>query len=207
LVGSVTSCCSLPVLGAIAGYSAALQDSSDRRTLLVTALWFMIGTAAALATLGAVSGFLGHLVSASVGVYWRLFAGFVTVLFGLASLSLLPFDLAHAGLIGNRVSIQSSGATIYGVAVGGGSAACSVFCNPILPVALAVTTLQGNTLWGAAILAVFSLGYSAPMAGVLVGLGLGFGKLKSAMQKMTPVIQTVAGALLVAMGFYLLATP
>ena len=34
---------------------------------------------------------------------------------------------------------------------GGGSAACSVACNPVLPIALAVTTLQGHTVWGAAV--------------------------------------------------------
>ncbi len=103
--------------------------------------------------------------------------------------------------------MQSSGATIYGLAVGGGAAACSVCCNPILPVALAVTTLQGHTLWGAAILTVFSIGYSLPIVGVLVGLGLGFRRLTSVVQKINPVIQKGAGVLLIVLGFYFLSTP
>jgi cytochrome c biogenesis protein CcdA len=82
-----------------------------------------------------------------------------------------------------------------------------MFCNPILPVALAVTTLQGHTLWGAAILAVFSIGYSLPMAGVLVGLGLGFRRLTSVLQTINPIIQKGAGVLLIVLGFYLLAIP
>jgi cytochrome c biogenesis protein CcdA len=91
--------------------------------------------------------------------------------------------------------------------VGGGAAACSVCCNPVLPVVLAVTTIQGHALWGAAILTVFSIGYSLPIAGVLVGLGLGVRRLTTVVQRVTPIIQKVAGILLIVVGFSLLATP
>jgi cytochrome c-type biogenesis protein len=167
----------------------------------------MLGTVAAFAVLGAVSGFVGQVAGSSLGSYWKLFAGFVSVLFGLATLGLLPFGFAHLGSVGNSLRLQSSGATIYGLAVGGGAATCSLFCNPILPVALAVTTLQGHTLWGAAILAVFSIGYSLPMAGILVGLGLGFQRLTAVVQRINPFVQKAAGVLLIVLGFYLLATP
>ena len=52
----------------------------------------------------------------------------------------------------------------------------------------------------------FSVGYSLPMAGVLVGLGFGFARLKSAVQRIGPAINKAAGALLIAVGFYLLVT-
>ena len=80
-------------------------------------------------------------------------------------------------------------------------------CNLILPAALAITPLQGHTLWGAAILTVFSIGYSLPIVGVLVGLGLGFRRLTLVVQRINPVIQKGAGVLLIVLGFYLLATP
>ena len=207
ILGSVTSCCNLPVLGAIAGYSGTVGHETERRALFVAALFFMLGTVGAFAALGAVSGFIGQVAGASLGLYWKLFAGFISVLFGLATLGLLPFDFAGLGFAGKSWGVQSSGATIYGLAVGGGAAACSVCCNPVLPVALAVTTLQGHTVWGAAILTVFSIGYSLPMAGVLVGLGLGFRRLTSAVQKTSPIIQKVAGVLLIVLGFYLLGMP
>ena len=70
-----------------------------------------------------------------------------------------------------------------------------------------MTTLQGHTIWGAAILAVFSVGYSFPMVGVLMGLGFGFARLASVIQKINPLIQTIAGVLLITIGFYLLARP
>jgi len=207
IIGSVTSCCNLPVLGAIAGYSGTVGHDTDRRALLVAGLFFMLGTVGAFAALGAVSGFVGQVAGASLGLYWKLFAGFISVFFGLATLGLLPFDLTTLGFTGKAWQMRSSGATIYGLAVGGGAAACSVCCNPVLPIALAVTTLQGHTVWGAAILTVFSIGYSLPIAGVLVGLGLGVRRLTSTVQKVNPILQKVAGVLLILLGFYLLATP
>ncbi|MFH0826089.1 MAG: cytochrome c biogenesis protein CcdA [Pseudomonadota bacterium] len=207
LMGSVTSCCNLPLLGAIAGYSGTMGHGSDRRALWVAAFFFMLGTVGAFAALGAVSGFIGLVAGASLGLYWKLFAGFVSVLFGLVTLGFLPFDFARLGFTGKALRNRSSGATLYGLAVGGGAAACSVCCNPVLPVALMVTTLQGHTLWGAAILTIFSIGYSLPMVGVLVGLGLGFRGLTSVVQKINPIIQRIAGILLIVVGFYLLATP
>ena len=206
IIGSVTSCCNLPVLGAIAGYSGTIRHDSGRRSLLVAGLFFMLGTVAAFAALGAVSGFIGQVAGASLGMYWKLFAGFISVLFGLVTLGLLPLDLTRLGFTGKSWNMQSSGATIYGLAVGGGAAACSVCCNPVLPAALAITTLQGHTLWGAAILTVFSIGYSLPIVGVLVGLGLGFRRLTLVVQKINPVIQKGAGVLLIVLGFYLLST-
>jgi cytochrome c-type biogenesis protein len=206
LVGSVTSCCNVPVLGAIAGYSGAVGHETSRRSLFTAALFFMLGTVGAFAALGAVSGFVGQVAGASLGLHWKLFAGFISVIFGLATLGLLPFDLGSLGFTGKARRLQSSGATIYGLAVGGGSAACSVCCNPVLPVALTLTTLQGHTIWGAAILTVFSIGYSLPMAGVLVGLGLGFRGLTSVVHTIGPAIQKIAGVLLVVLGFYLLAS-
>ncbi len=206
LVGAVTSCCNLPVLGAIVGYSGTLTENGNRRALLLAALPFMLGTVGAFAALGAVSGFVGKVAGAALGFYWRLAAGFVMVLFGLAGLNLLPINLANLRFAGNACTRQSTTATLYGLAVGGGAAACSTLCNPILPVALAVTTLQGHALWGAAILTVFSIGYSLPMAAVLVGLGLGFGKL-TLIQRISPWINKIAGLLLIVIGFHLLARP
>ena len=208
LMGSVTSCCSLPVLGAIAAYSGTIGHSGDRRALSVAALFFMLGTVAAFAALGAVSGFIGQMAATSLGFYWKLFAGFISVLFGLVSLNLFPLDLPSLGFAGNKWKLQTSGATVYGLAVGGGAATCSVLCcSPILLMALTVTALQGQTLWGAAILAVFSIGYSLPMVGALVGLGLGLEGLTSVLQKSGPIIKKIAGILLIVLGFYLLATP
>lgn len=206
-LGSITSCCNLPVLGAIAGYSSTLANDDNRPALLLSGLFFMLGTVAAFTVLGAVSGYVGQVAGASLGFYWKLFAGFIFIVFGLVNLNLLPLNLSKVGFLGNAWQKRSSMATIYGFAVGGGATACSAFCNPVLPVVLGLTTLQGHSVKGAAILAIFSMGYSLPLAGVLVGLGFGFGKLISVVQKIAPLIKTITGILLLVIGFYLLTAP
>jgi uncharacterized membrane protein YidH (DUF202 family) len=67
-------------------------------------------------------------------------------------------------------------------------------------------TLRGSVAWSATVLAVFALGYSLPLAAVLVGLALGLGKLREVARKVGPVVRVVAGVLLIGVGFYMLAT-
>jgi cytochrome c-type biogenesis protein len=165
----------------------------------------MLGTITAFAGLGAVSALIGHLAGASLGLYWKVIAGFIMVLFGLASLDMLPFSITGNGLRRTSFSNLRGGSTIQGFALGGVSAACSTCCNPGLPIVLAVTTIHGRILWGAVLLTAFSIGYSLPMTSGIVGLGLGFGNLGATIQKLNPVIKKVSGVLLIAFGFYFLA--
>ncbi len=52
----------------------------------------------------------------------------------------------------------------------------------------------------------FALGHSLPLAGAIVGLGLGVGKLEIAAAKVMPLVKWLSGILLIVAGFYLLAT-
>ena len=194
------------MLGATVGYSGTLPEAQPRRQIWLTGLAFMGGTMFALAALGAATGFISQAVGASLGVYWKLFAGSVMVLFGLATLNLLPFTLPRLGMAAGRVPDGAGKAMVYGLALGGGSTACSTGCNPVLPVVLGVVALQGHMLWGAAILATFAFGYSLPLTGGLLGLGLGIDKLTTGARRFLPIVRRVAGALLLIVGFYLLAT-
>ena len=93
LVSAIASaCCTLPLLGAIAGYSST-RDDIDRRAKFLAALCFMLGTTIALVILGYVAGFIGQVAQEVMGKYWKLFAGLVAILVGLAALKLLPFKL------------------------------------------------------------------------------------------------------------------
>ena len=206
LVGAVTSCCNLAVIAAVAGYSGTQSEKRNRRDILIGGLFFMLGAFVALATLGAVTGLVSQTVGSTLGVYWKLFAGLVMVLFGLATLKLIPFKLPKFGSTTGTMPGGTAKAMVYGFAVGGGITACSACCNPALFVALGMATLQGRTVWGAAIMAAFAVGYSLPLTGAVVGLGFGFGKLGSVTRKLAPAINATAGILLIAVGFYLLAT-
>jgi cytochrome c-type biogenesis protein len=209
-LGSVTSCCNFALVGAIAGYSSSLSEHGERKRILIAGLSFMLGTFIALAALGAVTGFIGKVAGESLGIYWQLFAGLIMVFLGLASLDLLPFSLPRFIATNNsNVTVKQRGfwsSMLYGLAVGGGATTCSMCCNPVLPAMLGYTTLQGGIAWGTAVLGMFAVGYSLPLALGLVGLGLGLGKLRSIAGKATPIVRIVAGMILIGVGFYLLAT-
>ena len=205
LAASISSCCNAAVIGAITGFSGSRHDTG-RSMIIVTGLSFMAGTVLALAVLGAVAGFVSQVTAGVMGNYWKFVAGLAAVLFGLMSLGLAPFKLPQFSSKFKRAAPESLlGAAIFGIAVGGGASACTVGCNPALATVLGITIIKGQTLWGMVILAFFAIGYSLPMTLLLVGLSLGKASfLKS--ETASTVIRYLAGAVLIIVGFYLLAT-
>ncbi|MHC4113478.1 MAG: hypothetical protein ACYSUY_20585, partial [Planctomycetota bacterium] len=67
LFSSIASaCCTLPILGAVAGYSGTRKDD-NRRVSLFAALFFMLGTIIATVILGSVAGFIGDVAQVTLG--------------------------------------------------------------------------------------------------------------------------------------------
>ena len=205
-LGSVTSCCNLAVIGAISGYSTSQGRGMGRRDVALVSLAFMLGTILAMGILGAVAGFVGQAIGARLGTYWKIFAGLSLVLLGLAGMKLIPTKFPAVP----KPAMGSSGgrakAMLFGFVVGGGATACSACCNPILPVVLGVATLQGNILWGIVMLATFALAWSLPIAGGLLGLGLGLNALMTKLKRVETTIRIAGGVILVATGFFLIIT-
>ena len=206
ILGALSSCCTLPVIGAVAGYAGTLGERLGRRRLMLVVLFFTIGIILSLAGLGIVTGLLGQAAGASAGKYWRFAAGLMLVVFGLANLRLLHFKAPSSNPDRQTLGDSAGGAMVYGLAVGGATAACSICCNPLLPMAVGAAVLKGAPVMGAALLAVFGLGFSLPLAVGLVGVGFGLTRLGSAAQRVMPAVRVVVGVLLIAVGFYLLAT-
>lgn len=205
VLGSVSSCCTLPVIGAVAGYAGGLGERRGRRELLLVAVFFSVGTILSLAVLGAVAGFVGQVAGASLGRYWRFAAGLMMVLFGLIAVGLLQLRVPKLNVAGRAESRGVAGALVYGLALGGGTTACAFGCNPLLPMAMGAAVLKGATFMGAAMLGVFALGYSLPLAAGLVGIGLGVSRLGDIAKRVMPVTRVGGGALMLIVGFYLLA--
>ncbi len=205
ILSAVSSCCNLAIVPAIAAYSG-VQAGRSRRDVLLAGAFFMLGTIIALAFLGAMTGLISQVIASSMGRYWQIFAGGLCVIFGLVVLDLLPIRIPKINATASSVLSGPWGAMVFGLALGGATTSCSVGCNPVLLVALGAAALKGQTLWGAAILAMFALGHSLPLAGAIVGLGLGVGKLEAVAAKVMPLVKWVSGILLIAAGFYLLAT-
>ncbi|MCX6897348.1 MAG: sulfite exporter TauE/SafE family protein [Verrucomicrobia bacterium] len=206
LVSAVASaCCTLPAMGMLVAYSGTREDA-NRRTALVSAISFMIGTTLALIVLGFVAGFVGQTAQALLGRYWKLFAGVIAVVLGLAALKLLPVKLpqftrkteARSGIHGML------GTVVVGLLLGGGVAAASLPCNPGIFIVIGASVLMGHILWGMVLMAAFGVGFSLPLGAILLGVSLGKAAIK--LQKAEAAIRVIAGVLLVCAGFYLLAT-
>jgi len=198
--GALASCCTLPALGAVAGYSAAHGDNG-RKGLFIAPLAFFAGTSLALIAAGIVAGYAGQVSAGVMGRHWKMLAGLASVLFGATALKLVPFRIPAIPIPAGRIA---GGAAAFGLIVGGATTACAITCNPVLAVFLGMTFLKGKVLWGALVLGAFAVGYSLPLAALIAGISAG----KSAMgSKWIPgIVEKAGGLILIALGFYLLAT-
>jgi cytochrome c-type biogenesis protein len=206
LVSAVASaCCTLPAMGMLVAYSGTREDTS-RRMAFTSAIWFLVGTTLALIVLGLVAGLVGQTAQAFLGRYWKVFAGAVAVLLGLATLKLLPIRLPKRAERDGSPSASRGkmGAALGGLFLGGGVAACSLPCNPGIFIVLGASVLLGRMMWGMVLMAAFAVGFSLPLSAILFGVS--FGKASIKMQKVDAAIRAVAGALLIGAGLYLLAS-
>jgi len=204
LVSAVASaCCTLPLLGAIVGYSGTREDS-DRRANFLTALFFMLGTTIAIVILGVVAGFIGQVAQDIMGKYWKVFAGLIAIFVGLAALKLLPFKLPAKTAKGKSRPKGFLGAAAFGLVMGGGVSVASLACNPGIFIILGVAVLQGYTLWAMGITAAYAVGFSLPLAVIMLGVSLGKSAIRA--KRAETAIRIIAGALLILAGFYFLAT-
>lgn len=207
VLGAVSSCCTAPMVAAVAGYGGSIAERPTRKEILFLSLFFMVGTIFSLAALGAAASFAGHTISAALGRYWHFAGGLVIVLFGLLTMGIVPFRMGAPRFAAPTVKRGMTGAMVYGLAVGGATSACAVGCNPLLPVAVGAAILKGASLLGAAMLALFALGYSLPLTAALIGVGFGAEKLAKPAQRFMPAVRGFFGLVLIAAGFYLLAKP
>ena len=205
LMSAVASaCCTLPAMGMLVAYSGTREDA-NRQTAFASAISFMAGTTVALIVLGLVAGFVGQAAQALLGRYWKLFAGAMAVILGLAALKLLPLKLPQLARKSDARSPSRGvvGVAVVGLLMGGGVAACSLPCNPGIFIVLGASVLMGQVLWGVVLMAAFAVGFSLPLSAILLGVSFGKASLKA--QKAEAAIRVVAGVLLVGAGFYLLA--
>jgi cytochrome c biogenesis protein CcdA len=206
IISVFTCACNFAVLGVIGGYTGTLSATGKTKKVIVSSLFFLLGTVIALSAVGCLIGFAGKLVSASMGNYWKVGAGMIAIFFGVYTLDLLPFKIG--GITTNFKSKRNdiAGAMLFGFVMGGATSLGSLCCNPIFPVVMGASFLKGSTLWGFALLFFYSLGYGATIAAAMLGVGLGLGKISSVLSKFATGIKYVGGITLIVLGFYLIVT-
>lgn len=207
LLGTVSAatsaCCTLPALSILIGYSGARKDQ-NRREAIGTVMFFTAGTIISLMIIGGIAGFVGQTAQISLGGYWKIFAGIVAIVFGLATLKMLPFELPTVNLGKSNYRSKKMGSAAAGLLMGGGVAASSLPCNPGIFIVLGAAILQGRVVWATLLLTMFAIGFSLPLGAVLLGVSIG----KTAILTKTTdtAIRWISGFILLVAGFYLLVT-
>lgn len=203
LVSAATSvCCTLPALGILVGYSGTRKEAS-RIDAIKSSLFFTLGTIIALMIIGLVAGFVGQIAQSTLGRYWKLFAGIVAVIFGLAALNLFPVKIS-LGNLGKTPITNRFGMALTGLVIGGIIAACSLPCNPGIFIVIGAAILQGKVIWSILLMAMFAIGFSIPLGAILMGVSLS--KVSFAAKGIDKIIRYIAGLILLIAGFYFLIT-
>lgn len=200
---ATSACCTLPAIGILVGYSGTRVEA-NRKDVFRSALLFTLGTILSLMIIGGIAGFVGQIAQNSLGRYWKLFAGIVAIIFGLAAIKMLPFKLSF-GNYGK--AIQSSGkigTVLAGLVMGGIVAVSSLPCNPGIFIVLGAAVLQGLIVWAILLLAMFAVGFSIPLGLILLGVSLG--KTSLAAKNADVAFRWISGLILLAAGFYFLLT-
>ncbi|MBP7070554.1 MAG: hypothetical protein KBA97_05735 [Methanothrix sp.] len=199
-----STCCALPVFGAVVGY-AGMRESMDRRSNMMAAMFFMIGVIISLLIIGSVAGFIGQVAQTVLGSYWKIFAGIVAIIAGLGALNLLPFSIP--GRKSRALESRKKGfleAAMIGLVMGGAISVCSLGCNPGILIILGVAILQGYTLWMYGILSAYAIGFSLPLAGLMLGVSLGRSAI--GFKEADKAIRLLAGIVFIGVGLYFLGT-
>lgn len=207
LLGTVSAatsaCCTLPALGMLIGYSGAREEKT-RSAAIGTVIFFTVGTVLALMIIGGIAGVVGQTAQTSLGSYWKIFAGITAIVFGLATLKLLPFNLPDVSFLKSATGSAKLGPAAAGLLLGGGVAASSLPCNPGIFIVLGAAVLQGQVVWAILLLAMFAVGFSLPLGTVLLGVSLG--KTAFLSKNADIAIRWISGCILLFAGFYLLIT-
>jgi cytochrome c biogenesis protein CcdA len=200
---AASTCCTLPALGLVAGYSGS-QIQGNRSQIVKSALLFMLGTIVSLMFIGAISGFVGQVAQSTLGNYWKLFAGIIAIILGLASLKLLPFNISLGKFDPSKHATNKWGSIITGFILGGIVAVSSLPCNPGIFIVMGAAILQGAVLWAMLLLGFYAVGFALPL-GLLI-LGISLGNFTLASKGMDVALRWISGGILVVIGFYFLLT-
>ena len=204
LLSAFTSaCCTLPALGVLLGYSG-VQEITGIKQALKKALFFTLGTIVSLMIIGGIAGFAGQLAQINLGRYWKIFAGILLIIFGLASLKILPFKISFGQFDSLKNRFGISGAALTGFVLGGLVVTSSLCCNPFIFMLIGIAVLKGHVLQAALILGFFAIGFSLPIGAILLGVSVS--KARFLPKNADKIIKWVAGGIQLIVGFYFLLT-
>jgi len=206
MISVVTCGCNFAVIGAVAGYSGVTSGGNRTKPVFIRGIAFLVGGVVSMALIGTLFGYAGQWISDSFGNYWKIAAGLILIIFGLYSMDQLPFKMPGINIKPGHSEQNIFSAILFGLAIGGLTSALNSCCNPLFPVILAASFVKGSALWGLMMLTVFALGYGLPLTAMMVGLGLGLGRVSKTLSIVGTVVKYAGGIALIILGFYFLLT-
>lgn len=199
---SFSSPCCLPLVPGYLSYVAALPVSElgerqARKVTLRATLLFVAGFTTVFTVLGVSAGVAGSVLLRNRDEIVRGF-GVVIILLGLVTAGLLrvPALQRERRLDLAKVPRGPAWAFPLGMAFGAGWVPC---IGPVLASIIATASASGTAVWGAVLLALYSLGLGIPF----VLLGLGFNRAQRSMdwlRRNGHRIELAGGLLLVGVG-------
>ncbi|MGH8957327.1 MAG: cytochrome c biogenesis CcdA family protein [Acidimicrobiia bacterium] len=199
---SFTSPCCLPLIPSYLSYVTALPVSElgtreARAVTLRSSLLFVAGFSVVFTALGASFAYVGSVLLASIPLIVRV-AGVAIILMGLGMIGVIrmPWLYREWRPAASNRRRGVGGAFPLGMAFAFGWVPC---IGPVLAAILTTAASSQTALWGAVLLALYSLGLGIPF----VALGLGFQRLRGSvdwLRRHARRLEQIGGALLVGIG-------
>lgn len=191
---SILSPCVLPLLPVIFAYSTS---KGKLRPLAIVA-----GLSLSFVFMGVITSAFGSLFQQYL-IYLTAFAGIIVILMGLT----LLFDLGTFNFLGNLSGKQFKenglmGGLLLGISLGIIWIPC---VGPILASILSLVAIEGDLLYGAFLLFVYSLGLGIPMLVIAYSANISSSKL-SMIAKYDMYLKKVVGFILLIVGMWMLYT-
>ncbi len=192
-IAALNPCC-LALYPAAAATCCGVREAGARRSL-PNSTAFVVGMAVAMALLGTVAALAGRIVSG--GSWVRYAVAVVPLVMGMQVLGWLHLPLPTFSMSQSKLNVAS--AFGCGFLLSLVIAPCG---TPVLASVLSYAALKGNAYFGALLLFVYGLGAGIPLLTAAI-LSSRFAQQLD-LRGYRPWVDGVTGALLLALGFYLL---
>lgn len=197
VLAGLNPCC-LALYPAVTATCCAAAAAERRTVVASRAAAFVFGTAAATSVLGVLAALAGHAVTL-LGRGPRYALAFVPIVMGLHLVGWIRLPLPSQGAAwrGEGLVAAFAAGLLLSLVVG----SCG---TPVLAGILSYAAYKGSLVFGALLLFVYGVGNGLPL--LLLGTGAGALTRRFGVGPAYTWAERISGALLVGLGFYLLAS-